>query len=189
MTKTLYMIIAASLATLFPASQSLAAGPDVTIANTPLPLTGTVSISPADIANGIDQGEATRQLLQYATFVQLGGGSAACDGTNPIKVPAGKRLVITNVSGQSSTPPPALLSYISLATTTDVSHAFVIVPALSNLSFQSQTPVNGGAAGQQMHLYSDVDLLACGFTTAANTGSRRGPCLWLLCGQALTLIT
>jgi hypothetical protein len=130
MTKTIYtLIIAASLVTLLPASQSLA-DLSVTVTNTPLPVTITNStgapssvtvINPAKTSSVDDPGRIPYQFGGALGCV----GSLSCRAATPA-VPQGTRLVVQHVSafGEIGSPGTNIEVLVSLNNQVPVISAF-----------------------------------------------------------------
>jgi hypothetical protein len=134
----------------------------VTVTNTPLPV--TVTNQPAN-------DEGSREAALFNINVSFGGGGGACNSTNLITVPTGKRLVIQNISAYGFLPSGVSLLYAALGPTADPSTLTVVVPVLLLANVPGAPATTAGIVGQQTHIYVDSDQHAC---LAANTPNNSG---------------
>jgi hypothetical protein len=168
---SLSLVAAAMAATFFapPASSQGALKPvDAMIVNPqsrPVP----VHVLSAPMAAG--EGSYTPYRLR--ADVSFGGGGGAC--VLAAQLPAGKRLVLTHLSGFASLPPPAALSYVAagLVENGQLTGPAVLVPAAPSVPSTDflGTPRNVSAAGQQVHAYIDGALALCIGSPAPVNGS------------------
>jgi len=119
---------------------------------------------PVQVLNApIPPGESSRTPYSLRAQVSFAGGGGACSGTAPL--PAGKRLVVTHLSGLASLPAPAALSYVAVGLIEggQATGPVVLVPAAPPLPFTDfvGVPRNLSAAGQQVHADIDGAITLC----------------------------
>jgi len=143
----------------------------------PVPVSGTLNIGnsvlPVEVKNAdpipvsVANGEGSREIFNISVDLTTGGGSGTCTNEFVIPVPAGKRVVIENVSGEALLKQPSRLVAVRLF---DSQRDVIFVPAAAAVAVSSLTgEFFFGVAGQQTHLYSDVPLRACASASAGTS--------------------
>lgn len=115
---------------------------------------------PVSIRKNTDPDVGTREIVSRSIRVDLN----SCNTTDSITVPAGRRLVIENISAWAFVLSGVTVYSVGLEFV-DTLQLFVVVPVVSaggdgTLSFF--------AGGQQMHIYADSAVAACAFTNPAS---------------------
>ena len=160
-----------TLATIVPIAAQGQVKPNVTVVNpvsSPVNARITNTVVPVEISNADaipvvpQESEGSRQIFAKTITVDMGGGAGNCNGTDPLTVPAGKRLVIQYVSASTSFTSPAALVDVSLGVLSGPGPQ-IVVPA--GKSAPGGGNVTYASAGQNVHAYSDVALFACAKTS------------------------
>jgi hypothetical protein len=147
----------------------------VTVVNTPLPVTGSLGVSGTVQVRDVDSpGRAPYGALMdvingTASCVAEGGGFQGCTFTGFPVVPAGKRLVMIDFSGQARAPTGCKIASISLRGSNLV-FTFAVPhqnPAIPEVADFHETILNFVDAGQAPII--DMDASCSGLSITSQT--------------------
>ena len=139
--------------------------PKIKLPVVPVEVTNADPIPVTLVGASDSTGEGSREIFSKFILVGLGNRTGNCNGTDLIEVPAGKRLVIENISATTALPLGNVLLLVGLAGSAAINYSLV-VPAAASVSGPGST---FGSAGQTVHFYADSALRACVTTTLPTT--------------------
>jgi hypothetical protein len=161
-------VLVATLVALAPVAAHGQNKPNVTVVNpvsNPVNTRITNAVVPVEISNADaipvvpQESEGSREIFSRSIRISMADAMVRCNSSDPLTVPAGKRMVIEYVSATAFAPPPAELVAVSLAVPPADQGRLVTVPA--GKSALSSDGHSWSAAGQYVHAYSDGNLWAC----------------------------